>query len=157
MTLVLEIIGVIAGSLLICVLLYIMKWVRHAWDVDETSWMKIRDNILADPEDDYESPTAPGVHTRYAGVSYTAMTGMSPIIVQHRKPLEKKIRHKIQRLFPPWIRVEFQEVDFPGEKTVLYGRGDLIREPLDVTLHPAVTKFTREAIINGMELEPENK
>lgn len=136
----LTIIGIVAGLLLITILVYVLKWVRHAWDVDETSWMKIRDKILVDPEDDYESPTAPGVHTRYAGVIYSAMTSFSPIIVQHRKPLEKKIRHKIERLFPPWIRIEFQEVDFEGEHTVLYGRGNLIVQPLNVSVVPALTR-----------------
>lgn len=139
----LSIIGVITGLLLICILLYILKWVRHTWDVDEISWMKIRDKILADPEDDYESPTAPGVHTRYAGVSYSAMTSLSPIIVQHRKYLEKKIRHKIQRLFPPWIRVEFQEVDFEGERVNLYGQGNLLIDSLNVSVVPSITRVVR--------------
>ena len=92
-----------------------------AWDIDELIWMSVRDKILKD---------------RYAGCEYSMLDSFSPIIIRHREPLPLKDRHKIQKLFPKWIRIEFQEVHYEGERVALNGRGNLIigdqYNPLDI-------------------------
>ena len=82
-----------------------------AWDIDSICWFSIRDKILKD---------------RYAGVQYSMMDSFSPIIVRHREVLSLKDRRRIQKLFPKWIRIEFQEVKYEGEITSLYGEGRLL-------------------------------
>ena len=92
-----------------------------AWDIDHICWHLIRDKILKD---------------RYAGVHYSMLNSFSPVIVKHRKPLPMKDRKKVWKLFPKWIRVEFQEVYYEGERVTLEGRGDLIRGPVGTYDYP---------------------
>jgi len=88
-----------------------------AWDIDEICWFKVRDKILKD---------------RYAGVEYSMMDSFSPVIVRHREVLPLKDRHRIQKLFPKWIRIEFQQVEYKGTIASLYGKGNLL-SPQDVS------------------------
>jgi len=81
------------------------------WAIDDIIWHNIRDKILKD---------------RYAGCKYSMLDSFSPVIIYHRKKLSGKDMRKISALFPKWIRVEFQEVDYEGQRVILYGRGDLI-------------------------------
>ena len=114
--------------------LYWLNNRKGAWDVDETMWMRVRDKVLKD---------------RYAGCAYSMMSSNSPVITMHRGPLSLSDRHKIQKFFPKWIRVEFQEVHYKGEQVHLWGRGDLIvREggiwsefPIKVQIMPSETKW----------------
>ncbi len=82
---------------------------RPTFDIDTISWHEVRDKILKE---------------RYAGVYYSMRDSFSPVIYRHRDPLPMSDRKKIGKLFPPWIRVEFQQVTYKGEITSLYGRGD---------------------------------
>ena len=98
------------------------------WDIDEIMWFKVRDKILKD---------------RYAGCIYSMADSFSPVIIKHREALPLKDRHKIVKLFPKWIRVEFQRVESEGESVQLYGRGDFImrgdawpRFPIEVRIIP---------------------
>ena len=90
-----------------------------AWDIDSLMWFEVRDKILKD---------------RYAGCQYSMLDSFSPVVIRHRKPLPMKDRKKIQKLFPKWIRIEFQEVDYEGERVELYGRGNFIFIPQAVQL-----------------------
>ena len=81
------------------------------WDIDSLLWSEVRDKILKD---------------RYAGCCYSMANSFSPVIIFHREPLPIKDRKAIVKLFPKWIRIEFQEVEFEGEQVNLYGRGDFI-------------------------------
>ena len=81
------------------------------WDIDKTMWFQVRDKILKD---------------RYAGCVYSMADSFSPVIIDHREPLPMRDRKKIVKLFPKWIRVEFQQVNYEGERVNLYGRGDFI-------------------------------
>ena len=82
-----------------------------AFDVDETCWFKVRDKILKED---------------YAGVYYSMATSLSPVVIKHRNPLPLDKRHAIQKLFPSWLRIEFQEVEWEGERTETYGRGNML-------------------------------
>ena len=100
-----------------------------AWDIDEICWLKVRDKVLKD---------------RYAGCCYSMANSFSPVIIYHREPLPIKDRKKIQKFFPKWIRIEFQQVYYEGEQVVLYGRGDFIRQgnawrggPVDIRIVPS--------------------
>ena len=79
--------------------------------MDSIMWHSVKDKILKD---------------RYAGCCYSMADSFSPVIIHHRKSLPMKDRKAIVKLFPKWIRVEFQEVEFEGERVILYGRGDFI-------------------------------
>ena len=105
------IIAVIGWFGWVFLLLYWLNNRTGGFDIDETLWFKVRDKILKD---------------RYAGCQYSMFSSFSPVIVRHRNPLPLKDRHTIQKLFPKWIRIEFQEVDYDGEVTSIYGRGNLI-------------------------------
>ncbi len=80
-----------------------------AWDIDHISWHIVRDKILKE---------------RYAGVMYSMQDSFSPIVYRHRDRLPLSDRKKIAKLFPRWIRIEFQQVAYEGEMVTLYGRGD---------------------------------
>ena len=99
------------------------------YDIDEIMWLKVRDKILKE---------------NYAGVEYSMLTSNSPVIIRHRKPLPLKDRHRIQKFFPSWIRVEFQEVSYEGQMVVLNGRGDLVRGPIGVIVYGPVPLSEQE-------------
>jgi len=87
-----------------------------AWDIDHITWNSVRDKILKD---------------RYAGCCYSVDSSLSPVIIRHREPLPIKDRIKIGKLFPKWIRIEFQEIYYEGERVDLYGgRGNNTWGPL---------------------------
>ena len=113
----------------------------HAWDIDSTIWFEVRDKILKD---------------KYAGCVYSILTSWSPVIIRHREILPYKERIKIRNCFPKGIRIEFQQVNYEGVRTTIYGRGDLIRYELPVIVAPA-EQFVFDKDGNGLggELKPE--
>lgn len=76
------------------------------WSVDWACWFEIREKILKG---------------RYAGCCYSVSTSNSPIIIAHRGEITRKEMKKIMKLFPDNIRVEFQHVEYEGERVNLYG------------------------------------
>ena len=106
------------------------------WSIDHLIWHIVRDRILKD---------------RYAGCCYSMASSLSPVIIRHRKPLTGREMKKISKLFPKWIRVEFQETDKEGEAINLYGRGDFImygdtygKVSVPVELVPTQVKIIKE-------------
>ncbi len=59
----------------------------------------------------------------YAGCIWSVATSFSPIIVRHRKGMTDKQRKKIVKMFPKYIRVEFQETELPANLSRIYGFG----------------------------------
>ena len=76
------------------------------WAVDHICWNIIRDKILKG---------------RYAGVLYDSLDSNSAIVIRHRDILTGKEMMKIAKLFPKNIRVEFQEITFEGEMSIVTG------------------------------------
>ena len=67
----------------------------------------------------------------YAGCMWSVATSFSPVIVRHRKGMTDKQRRKIVKMFPKWIRVEFQETELPSNLSRLYGFGGYGTPPRD--------------------------
>lgn len=130
--------GIIAMGLAITALAYHVKWNRHAWDVDSAMWFEVRDKIMVEKGNIHLSPTN-GKPTRYRGCTYSMLSSNSPLIINHSGNLDMKTRKQCERVVPPWIRIEFQEVDFDGELTTVLGKGDLINEPVSMVLRPTST------------------
>ena len=130
--------------LYVVTLIWVDKRRYGAFDIDETCWYKVRDKVLRD---------------RYAGVVYSTDTSLSPVIIQHRESLSLKDRHRIQKMFPSWIRLEFQQVYFTGEKTVISGIGSpIVMNLLIQAIDYMMDKNTRPAEytkVNNQRIEKE--
>jgi len=98
------------------------------WGIDEILWEKVRDEILKE---------------NYAGCAYSMSSSFSPVIIAHREKLGSKDRNKISKLFPKWVRVEFQEVNYPGEINTLYGRDDFLHPDLKTNLYLRALVYLR--------------
>ena len=109
-----------------------------SWDIDHALWHGVRDKILKD---------------RYAGCCYSMASSFSPIIIHHREPLPMKDRKRIQKLFPKWIRIEFQQVEYEGEQVLLYGRGDFLMYGLPYVSHPVKVQIEPTQINTSGEKE----
>ncbi len=109
---------------------------KHAFDIDETCWLKVRDKILKED---------------YAGVMYSMLTSNSPVVIRHRNPLSLDKRHAVQKLFPPQIRLEFQQVEYNGEINRLYGRGDFFLPGLYNSLMVLLKREIEEAAFSEYE------
>ena len=90
------------------------------WSIDILMWFEVRDKILKD---------------RYAGCCYSVDCSDSPVIIAHRGITRNEMR-KITKLFPKNIRVEFQEVEYEGERTSIYGFGSTRPIKVDICSMP---------------------
>ena len=130
--------GIIVLVLVITALVYYLKWHRHAWDVDSCMWFEVRDKIMVEEGNVHKSPSN-GKPTRYRGCTYSMLGSDSALIINHSGLLDMKTRKRCERIIPPWIRIEFQEVDFDDEITTVLGKGNLIQEPLAIVVRPTST------------------